>query len=349
MQADKKEVHCLRAKVTIKDVAAKAGVSISTVSRVVNGLDRVSDETRERVMATMEELQFQPDKIAVSMVKGKTNMIAVVVPEIVNSFYSSVVHGVETIARKHGYHVLICSSNNSTETERELASSAFLQMADGVIVMSASHNQQFYQQFDNRVVLVDRLLPSNVYDAVVIDNYGGGYQMGMHLLSKGHRRIGFINGEETFNVGRDRRDGFFAALKLANVACDESLIHCGSWDEQTGFDGMERFANMEQPPTAVFCTNNHLCFGAVRYFATSKLTIGDRISLAGFDDSIVARCCTPEITVIERPTIEMGEKAMKMLLNKLENPEEYDSTSVISMKVKLVERDSVRDLISNPF
>ncbi len=333
-----------KTEVTIKDVATKANVSISTVSRVLNGLDRVSPKTKEKVEAAAQELQFVPNNIAISMVTKRTNMIAVVVPEIINTFYISVIQGIENIAKQHGYHILMFSADNCAQTEMDMASSVFQRMADGIIVIPTVRDLSIYNHFGDRIVLVDRYFPGLSQNAVVVDNYGGSYMMGNYLVGKGHTRIGFVNGEETFNIGQERRAGFYTALAQNGIAADPELMFSGEWDESCGYQAMEQYFAMKNPPTAVFCTNNRICAGAIQYFSEHNLTIGEQISLVGFDDNKLARFVKPAVTVIDRPTIEMGESAMRILLSKLSGKGKKEPAAVTSMRVKIIERGSVKDL-----
>ncbi len=331
--------------VTIHDVAKKAGVSISTVSRVLNGLDRVSPKTQETVRQAVKELNFVPNNIAKSMITKKTGMIAVVIPEMSNEFYIEVLIGADSVVKEKGYYLMIFSTDNSPEAEKKIAASAFEQMADGIIVIPTVQDLSIYGHFKGNIVLVDRYIPGKHYHSVVIDNFGGSLLMTQYLLGKGHQKIGLLSGDELFNHGQERRSGYLSALTASRLPLDMSLLYTGAWDEDCGYKGMAHMLNHPEKPTAVFCCNNLICMGAIQYCVDHGVAIGEDISLAGFDDHRMARLVNPGITVINRPTYEMGVCAANMLLDKDKGQTGFGQyAATVSLGVSLLERNSVKDI-----
>lgn len=327
---------------TIKDVAKRAGVSISTVSRVLNGLDRVNDDTKEKILRVIEELNFTPNNIAASLVTKKTKMIGIVVPEIINSFYSAVIHGVEEYAKANGYNTLIFSLNNDPQQELDMCNGVVSMIVDGLITLPITKDLSIYDTFDCPIVLVDRYLPGYNKPSVVIDNFGGTYLLTQHLIEKGHRKIGLINGPKTFNVGQEREAGYLQALRDNGIIPEARYQYEGEWYESTGQQGTRYFVGLSDPPTALLCTNNLICMGAIQELYDTQKKIGEDISIVGFDDNVLAKFVSPKVTVIDRPTVEMGRESAKILLDLIEGR----SISEIkrTLGVWLVERNSVKNL-----
>jgi len=328
--------------ITIKDVAKRAGVSISTVSRVLNRRDRVNDETREKVLAAIQEMNFTPNNIAASMVTKKTKMIAIAVPEVINSFYSTVIHGVEEYAKAKGYNTLIFSLTNDIQQERELCNGVIGKIVDGLITIPITKDLSIYNAFDCPIVLVDRFLPGYDKPGVVIDNLGGSYLLTQHLIGKGHRKIGLINGPCDFNIGQERKAGYLQALADNNIPVEERYLFEGEWYESTGQTGVRYFADMPDPPTALECTNNLICMGAIKELYDNQVKIGEDISIVGFDDNHLASFISPAVTVIDRPTAEMGRVSANILFDLIEGRPVPEIKRTLG--VCLVERGSVKDL-----
>jgi DNA-binding LacI/PurR family transcriptional regulator len=323
---------------TIKDVAKRAGVSISTVSRAMNGLDRVSDEARKRVKDTARQLNYTPNGIAVSMVKGRTKNILVVVPDIINEYYTSVVHGVEEVMSGRGYTTIVYASNSEKEKEAELFTGYLAKIIDGAIVVPACVNTEAYKQFGKPIVLVDRYITASGLPGVVIDNFGGSYQIVKLLMEKGHRDVGIIIGELTFNIGQERYMGYEQALKEYGIPVNNDYFIHGDWYRDTGYNGMKKLLALKRRPTAVFATNNLLCIGCIEALKDEGLVAGRDISLVGFDDHILASFVDDGITVVARPMIEMGVMAAEKLFSALKG-KNIDAKDVLN--VSIVERGSI--------
>ena len=325
--------------VTIKDVANRAGVAVSTVSRVINNLDYVSPETREKVLSAAEELGYVHNAIAASMKTGKTKMIVVAIPDLINDFFSSVVQGVEEIFIQKGYYTLIFATNESPPKEQELFSGVFGKLVDGAILIPAVDDVHYYQNLPMPIVLVDRTLGQ--IDTVVINNYKGAYLATKELLDFGHKRIAILNGDRNrdFTICTNRYDGFLAAMSEAGVPVRDEYVRFCLWEQASGYAATRDLLALPTPPTAIFATNNQLSIGCMNYLRENNVRIGQDISLIAFDDSLMAQISSPAVSVISRPTIEMGRIAAKMLLNLLGGKPNHHNRRVID--VYLTRRDSV--------
>lgn len=326
--------------ITIKDVSERAGVAISTVSKVLNDGKRVSDETRERVRVAAEELGYVRNRLAASMKTGSSKLVVVVVPDIINEYYTAVVRGVEDVSIANGYFTLLFSTDDSHHKEQELFSGEFGRIIDGAIIIPAYDNLSYYRNLDKPVVIIDRDVASSNMHSVVIDNFKGGYLLAEELLRAGHRNIGYVTGSMEFNVGQDRLNGFREALKTYGVPENPENVFIDSWYAKYGYESTRAMLGRADPPTAIVAANNLLCIGCVQAIHDMNLSVGRDISLVGFDDSAVAELVDGGITVIRRATVEMGRIGMEKLRDIVEGRSaQYPRKTVLG--VELVRRRSV--------
>lgn len=331
-------------EITIKEVAERAGVAISTVSRVLNDLDRVSIETREKVQKAAEELGYVKNSLAASLKTGNTKMIVVIVPDIINDYYTAVVQGVEEIAAPRGYYTLIFATSDFPQKEKDMFEGNFGKIIDGAVLIPSHTDMNFYRNVKKPIVIVDRCVNESGLPAVVVDNYKGAYMAMEELIDAGHRDIAIIIGPQEFNIGKERLQGFNQAMKDHEVAPQESYIRHSTWYQDSGYEQTVILMKMEHPPTAIFATNNLLCLGCIEALTDLKIKIGKDISLIGFDDTLLAKELEPGITVIGRATTEMGRLAAERLFDILENRTSEIADSKIVMDVKLIRRNSVVQL-----
>lgn len=331
--------------VTIKDVAERAGVAISTVSRVLNDQDRVSSETREKVQSAAAELGFVKNSLAASMKTGSTKLIVVAVPDLINEYYTNVIRGVEQVAVQYGYYTIVFTTQESPDKEKELFEGKFGRIIDGAIIVPAHPDVEFLRSINKPVVVVDRYVTGCQQDAVMIENFKGSYLLMQEFLNKGHQRIAIINGPENFNVGKERGDGYRIAMEEAGLPAIPSYMKNTSWYIEGGYQSTMELLDLPEPPTAILATNNLLCIGSAEAIAHRGLTIGKDISLAGFDDSAFAEYVSPGITVARRATEEMGIIGAEKLFDKLlrRDPPKYQERKVI-LDVTVVRRGSIADL-----
>lgn len=329
--------------ITIKDIAQHANVAVSTVSRVLNNLDRVSPATRQKVLDTVKELGFTPNSIAVSMVTGQTKMILIVVPDFINSFFGAVIQGAEQYLRAHGYLTMVTSTEDKANTQISAILKQLDYAVDGAIIIPTGDSAEKYKSFSKDIVFVDRTIPDANYDAVQVDNFGGAYQLTENLIRAGHSKIGIITGGSRLNIGRDRLNGCIQAMKDNGLLLEERFIARGELYEEDGYRHTYALLRQPDPPTAVIACNNLICSGCLFALREMGLTIGRDISLVAFDDQLLASMSQPGITVIDRPTTEMGSMAARMLLERLQSDSPGNHRTV-TMPVKLICRNSVCNL-----
>ena len=249
---------------TIKDVAAEAGVSIASVSKVLNNPDYGSVEMRARVMTAIRKLGYQPSNIARSMVMGKTNVIALVIPDVRNQFFTSVARGVEDVASKHDYRVMLCNTDEDLMKEQKYIDVFRGKIVDGFIISVASDRARYLGKIDMQslpFVFIDRLCEGISADAIVVDNKDGAYKAVSYLLRLGHRRIGLITGKRDTLTGRERLRGYSEACKDFGLEPHDEIMKDGGFTIEGGYRATRALLNVKDRPSAVFIANNAMTIG----------------------------------------------------------------------------------------
>jgi LacI family transcriptional regulator len=307
---------------TIKDVARLSGVSSMTVSRVINDSERVSPETRQRVERAIAELGYVPSRLARGLIRQKTGTLALIVPDVANPFFTLVVRGAEDVARRAGYRMILCDTRADLTIEREVMEEMIAHRVEGIAIAPVSDRSKGHllrlERFGVQFVLIDRTVPGVECDVVVGDSVGGARRLVEHLISLGHRRIGFITEGDEVSTARDRRLGYVDALESAGVPLDAALIVRSTPDAQGGLDGMRRLLELDDPPTAVFTVNNLVAVGAIEAVRADDLEVPDDIALVCFDDIEYASRLYPFLTVMAQPAETLGTLGTQLLLERIE-------------------------------
>jgi len=301
---------------SIKEVALKAGVSIATVSRVLNDKGPVAVETRRRILDAIEKLRYVPHGAARSLITNQTDTIGVLLPDLYGEFFSEVIRGIDQAARRSGFHVLI-SGFHSDRAEIEAVLRAFRGRVDGLIVLSPDVDAQALRRNlpdTLPVVLLDTPVEGADLDAINLDNHGGAFAMTRHLAGLGHRRIAFIRGPEENADARERRRGYRDALRAAGIAPAAALEIPGDFSEEAGFAAGRRLLALDPRPTAVFAANDSMAIGCLFALREAGVEVPGDLALAGFDDIPIARYLTPPLSSVHVPIAELGTRAMERLL-----------------------------------
>ena len=306
---------------TIRDVALRAEVSITSVSHVLNNTRPVSDAVRERVTAAMSELGYQPNLLARSLRRGHSNTLGMIVPDNVNPFFAEIARGIEDISFKHGYSLILC--NSDANLEKELLYSGVLadKQVDGIIFVAAGLSAEHVQSLHQRqipVVIVDREIPEAQSDSVLANHEMGGWLATQHLLEQGHRRIGCITGPAQLSSSADRTNGYRRALTEAGITPDESLILAGDFRYESGYQAVQRLLVHETPPTAVFAGNDLMAIGAISGAADKGYSVPQDFSVIGFDGVPLTSFTNPPLTTVAQPMYEMGGLAAVLLLERIQ-------------------------------
>ena len=337
-----------RRRITSYDVARAAGVSQTTVSFVLNQIAEanISDETRQRVLAAAEELGYVPDAAARTLVRGRTQIIGVVVTTLDDPFIGALVQTIESAAHDQGYVVILASSN--AIPEREIAAAKMLQSrrVDGVIVASSRIGvlyQGHLEQPRVPVVLINSLAePSDEFIfSVGVDNRHGGYLATAHLIRKGHQRIAYVTSPPGRSDNRERMAGYGQALAEAGIGLDPSLVVRGTGSTDGGQRVLPLVLSLDDPPSAVFCYNDMTAIGLIDAARRAGLSLPQDLAIVGFDDIVFAQFCDPPLTTIAQPIAGLGRGAIELLLALLSD--EAHSTAPgpnVTLKGQLIVRAS---------
>ncbi len=304
---------------TIKDVARQAGVSVATVSRVLNGNGHVREATRMRVREIARELDYSPHGAARSLITSRTHTIGVLLPDLYGEFYSEVIRGIDQRAQRDGYHVLLAGER----PELEPALRAMRGRVDGLIIMWPELDAQLLggPLLARVPVILLNCPPTDLaHDTIGIANYDGAYAMVRHLASLGHRRIALIRGAAHNFDAAERLRGYRAAVRDLGLESDPDLEVPGDFSEAAGYEAARALLERAVRPTAVFAANDCMAIGALSAFRAAGLRVPDDVAIAGFDDIPMARYMDPALTSVHVDISALGERAAARLLEALQAP-----------------------------
>ena len=338
----------MKKKVTLKQIAKELDVSISTVSKSLKNSAEISEDTRQKVQAFAKLYNYKPNNIALSLKNRKTKTICIIIPEIIHHFFATVISGVEHVANENGYNVLVCLSDESFDKEvlnMEMLANGSI---DGFI-MSLSKETQQKKDFHHimevinqgmPVVMFDRITNDILCDKVIIDDSLAAYNAKQFLIDKGFKKIALITTVDYVSVGKLRTQGYIKALKDNEIEVKENLIL--KIEDVDNFDNLIESLLSESDLDAVFAVNEIFAVTAIKTARKLNINVPDKLSIIGFTDGIISKYSTPSISTVSQNGIKMGEKAAKMLIERLEYEEalqdEYYRTEVID--TELIERES---------
>lgn len=326
---------------TIKDVAQRAGVSVATVSRVMNGSNKVSESTKLRVLEVIEELSYRPNLLGRNLRKAETRKLLIMLPSISNQFYSKIVRGMEARALLDRFNIMVCITNSNPETERSYISLLTTRLADGIIFLSNEMDDDAISQIAAAYPIVQCCECTGAKTSKVsIDNRQAAYDAVSHLISLGHRRIAMVSTEKKHPSTVDREAGFRQAMEEHCLAVEDRLLQYGTYSFQTGIRACDALLALDSPPSAVFTIADSIAVGMVKQLLTKGLRPGPDMAVYGFDDTSIASLYTPSITTVAQPRYELGYTAMDLLLHKIKEIDSPNQTVVLPHK--LVLRESTR-------
>ena len=330
---------------TIREVAESAGVSYATVSHVINNTRLVSQQTRERVVAAMNTLNYRPNALARSLRQGKTNTLGLVLPDSANPFFAEISRSIEDEAFKKGYSVFLC--NTELDTQRELFYVDVLskKQVDGIIFVAAgdqADSLDFLVRRNMPGVMIDRDIPNVEVDAVLTDHQLGGFLATRHLLELGHKHIACIAGPSSITPSAERITGYRNALQQAGLAYNESLIVRGDYHAQSGMEITHFILKMDPRPTAIFALNDLMALGALRAAAEAGCSVPKELAIVGYDDIEIAHFTNPPLTTIAQPKKEIGAQAVNLLVDRISQKSRPPSRLVLAPE--LIIRRSTKEL-----
>lgn len=310
-------------RATIRDVAQEAGVSVATVSRVLNRSAPAREETRSRVVAAAEKLHYAPNGTARSLVTRRTRVLGVLLPDLYGEFFSELIRGIDEAAQEGGYHLLVSISHNHRR-ELRAALRAMHGRVDGCLLMSPGADPGAVLSDLPRslpVVLLNSRADSAARERITVDNFGGALAMTRRLLADGHRAVAFIRGPDGNADGDERLRGYRAALEERGLEPRPAWEAPGDFTESGGHLAASRLLEIRPRPTAVFAANDSMAIGALSAFREAGLRVPDDVALAGFDDIPIARYVSPPLSSVHVPIRSLGAAAVRRVVGALEEDE----------------------------
>lgn len=336
---------------TIKDVAKRAGVSIGSVSAVVNERAVTSPQLRERVLAAIEELGYTPHAGARSLKMGRTRSMGLLVPDIINPHFAALASAIEKASERSGYTLSFGNTLGDLDKEARNLELFRRQRVDGLILDPVGTSPEYLSHLRRLIsvpaVLIDRRVEGLPFDSVLVNNYAAGRMVTEYLVRSGHRRIAIVIGQLDFSTAVERLQGYLDVLDENNIPRDDRLILQGLFDIEPAHEAIVEMLASGQRPTAIFCINNQMTIGAMQALAEQGFRCPQDISVAGVDDLPTAAAFSPRLTVAVQPTVEIGEKAVECLLARLNGTAPPEPVHVVC-EPRLIVRDSCRVIESKP-
>lgn len=333
---------------TIKDIAKQLNISISTVSRAMRNAPDVNAETKKAVMALSEELNYQPNKLALSLKQKQTHNIGVIVPNL-DYVLATMVKGIDEVALEAGYTVMVCQSNESFGREIVNTRRLLDSLVDGFIVSVSSETKVFdhlkkIQEKQMPMVVFDRVTPFLKAPGVRIDNEDGGFQATEHLIEQGYKRIAILAGPKNLGISNHRLEGYLKALKKYKMKPDEDLIINCDFNQQYAYIATQELLNMKKRPDAIFTISDRMAIGASLAIKEKGLRMPQDIGLVGFNNEPVTSLVTPGISSVDQPAFELGKVAAKLFIETMHNNGDMNDVEEV-LKPKLIVRESSQRIL----
>ena len=328
---------------TIYQVSEAAGVSLATVSRVMNGNAKVSERTRKKVEDAMASLGYQPNAIAQSLASNRTNSVGLLVSELHGSFFGDMMSSIESMLRDAGKHVVITAGHSEAEKEKHAIEFLISRRCDALILNAEAVSEDYLKSLLDKnieIILINRNIESLKERCIVLDNQLGGYLATKAAVDQGHRNIAYISGPHFKEDAQQRLAGHKQALKEAGISFESSAYFEGSYHESEGYEGFNNLIKHNDSFTALVCANDEMASGAMTAAREHGLSIPDDLSIIGFDNVLFARYLYPKLTTVDNPIAKMGEMAANWVLSNIYNTKIATPMNHL-FKPELVIRDSL--------
>lgn len=335
-----------RPQVTIRDVAARAGVSHQTVSRVINGYERVNPETRQRVELAIAELGYSPNAIARFMARGKSHTLACISPNLTDYTFACIIEGAATDARQHDYFLISASAKDIPTFKSLLEELVSSRRTDGLLVINPYMDERYtFLPMNVPLVFLGAQPRGESIDCVCLDEELAGWTATQHLLDLGHQHITLITGPMQEDCSQSRQAGYQDALNLAGIDFDPTLVESGNWSATSGYEAIQRLLARKKHFSAVFAQNDRMAVGAIRALREAGKEIPQDVSVIGFDDMPLATYFDPSLTTMRQDMLAIGQEAARLLISRIENPD-YPHQQ-IRFAAQLIVRSSTAPINSN--
>ncbi|MBM3427004.1 MAG: LacI family transcriptional regulator [Bacteroidetes bacterium] len=335
-------------QVTMKEIAKKLGVSVSTVSRALQDSPELHPETKRKITEVAKEMNYRPNLLAQSLRISRSKTLGVIVPEITSHFFASCISGIQDTANTRGYNVMICQSNERLFQEKANIQTLVSSQVDGLLISLSRETNTFghlHELYDREInfVLFDRVEEDIPVSKVTFNDAGGAYQVVKHLLENGFRRIAYVSGPEDLYISKKRKEGYLRALQEFGVKIDEYLIQMTDLTLAGNLNVAQRILQMQPRPEAVFCMIDPVAVDVLTEWKKSGIRVPEDIALAGFTDNPTAAVVEPPLTTVSQPGYEMGKLAVSHLLDQLDGQASEDPVSIV-LDTTLVVRKSSQHL-----
>ncbi len=327
--------------VTIKDVAKAAGVSVATVSRVLNNSATVSASATEQVNNAIKELGYSPNFLGRNLRKCETNVILAVLPSTEHSFYNDIIRGMQVAASENGYDIILSTSNSNYNIEMRMLNMLFNRTVDAAILLGTQLDVAKLKELNDKYYIAlccERVEGANVL-TITVDDEGGAHAAVENLINYGHKKIAMISTTGSALSSFDRESGYIRALREYDLKYDENYIYHGTYDYENGEKALDYFMSLPEPPTAIFCISDLLAAGAVKAAISRGYKVGEDISICGFDNIQLSGIYTPGITTVAQPCYEIGKTAVNELIYNISHSHKYSKH--IKLAYKVIHRESV--------
>lgn len=328
----------------IQEVAKRANVSVATVSRVLNNNQYVKEETRQRVVKVIKEMNYSPNLSGRILRRNETKIILVLLPTISNPFFSKVVTGIRHVADKFGYLLMICNTDSDIKKEIEFLDLLKFKQADGAIIISHELEAKQVDEIGSSFPLVQcfeyRDMDNISY--VSIDNEKAAYEAVSYLIGIGHTRIGFVGCNTLYSSAKQREQGYINALNEANIEVSPKRMIYGNYGFKSGYDCVGKFLEDDQAPTAIFAISDMQAIGIMKALKNKGIRVPEDISVIGFDNIDFSRIYDPGLTTVSQPAYKIGSRAMSLLISHIK--EEDDKPQHILLKHNLIVRESTMEI-----
>lgn len=336
-------------KITIKEIAKEAGVSIATVSMILNNKDKnITNATRMRVLDVVKKHHYVPNAMAGSLVTQRTHIIGLILPDITNPFFPGIARGAEDKANEAGYSIIFCNTDDKLEVEEKYIESLTKKMADGIIIAHSSNSEKMSEILERckvPIILIDRdFYSENIRGKVLVNNLKGSYEGVLHLINKGYKKIAYLSGSLKTKTAQDRLEGYKNALLDNGLEYQEKLVKFGEYKIEWGRNGVICLLNETEKFDAIFCGNDLIAIGAMKEIKEKGFRIPKDIGVMGFDDIYLAGLVEPSLTTIRQPNYKMGYNAMELLLENINNPNKNNYVTemkTITLETEIIERNSI--------
>ena len=332
-------------KVTIKEIAKLADVSIATVSKVVNNKDeKISAATRERVLAIIKETGYVPNRVASSMVTKRTNTIGLLIPDIANPFFPELARGAEDLANKLGYMLILCNSDNKVAKEDAYLEMLQEKMVDGILFVASSQRTELssaLQRVAVPVITVDREISGLTVQAMItVNNEIGAYEAVNYMINRGYRKIYHLAGPQTSLPARQRYEGYMRAMKEQDIPFPVKHLMEGRFSSNWGVEAVSQLLDDGIEFDGLFCGNDLIALGALKCLHQNGIIVPDQIGVVGFDDINMAQLASPELTTVKQPNYEMGYRAADLLIKTIQGVQTHQRDYIL--KTQLIRRGTTR-------